>query len=344
MLLSELAKLLGLRFEGQDVEVSSVAGLENAGRGQLSFLANPRYTRKVYTTQASAVIVPADFPDPQIPHLKSKNPYLSFAQAMELLHPSPARNIGIHPTAIIAPSARVGIDVYIGPHAVVGARCVMGDRVTIYANCTIYEDVEIGDDCVLHSGSSIRERSRLGKRVIVQNGACVGSDGFGYARRDDESWKKLRQLGHVILEDDVEIGANATIDRATVGQTVIRRGTKIDNLVQVGHSSTVGEDSLLCAQVGLAGSSHVGQHVILAGQVGVAGHLTIADGVVATAQTGIPSSVPAGQVVSGYPARENREWLKQVAELNRLAGLRSLVRDLVDRIAKLEGRIFKESP
>ncbi len=339
MLLSQLATTLGLPFHGKDVEVHSAAGLEHAVEGQLSFLANRKYTGKVYTTHASAVIVPRDFAELEIPHLRSPNPYLSFAQAMEILHPAEPRTVGIHPTAILSPTAILGREISIGPHSIVGDECRLGDRVTIHANCTLYPRVQLGDDCIVHSNASVRESCILGKRVILQNGACVGTDGFGFARGDDGRWRKLRQTGIVVIEDDVEIGANATVDRATIGRTVIRRGTKVDNLVQIGHACTVDEDSLLCAQVGLAGSSHIGRGVILAGQVGVAGHLEVGDGVVATAQSGIPGSVPAGRVVSGYPAVDNRAWLKQAAEIRRLPRIRSLLRELSKRIAKLEEKL-----
>lgn len=336
MLLSQLAKVLGLAFEGFDVEIQGAGGLEDATTGQISFLANPKYSGQVRATAASAVIIPESFGDLDIPHIRSREPYLTFARALELLYPEPPRESGIHPTASIAPTARLGKGVFIGPNTVIGENCRLGDRVTIHANCTIYPGVELGDDCLIHSNVAIREGCRIGHRVIVQNGACVGSDGFGYARREDGTWLKLRQAGDVIIEDDVEIGANATVDRATVGRTVIRKGAKVDNLVQVGHACTVGEDTLLCAQVGLAGSSKIGKGVILAGQVGVAGHLEIGDGATATAQSGIPGSVPAGQVVSGYPAMENREWLKQVAELRRLSALRIALKALAERVSKLE--------
>ncbi|MBI4470530.1 MAG: UDP-3-O-(3-hydroxymyristoyl)glucosamine N-acyltransferase [Acidobacteria bacterium] len=338
MLLSQLASLLDLPYSGEDVEICAAAGLEDAAEGQLSFLANRKYTAKVHATRASAVIIPQDLGDLSISHIRSPNPYLTFALALEALYPLKPREVGIHPTAVLPPSATLGTDPFIGANSVIGEGCRLGDRVTIHANCTLYPGVRLGDDCVLHSNVSIREDCVLGKRVILQNGACIGSDGFGYARLEKGGWHKLRQTGRVIIEDDVEIGANATVDRATIGETLIRRGSKIDNLVQIGHACTVGEDSLLCAQVGLAGSSHVGRQVILAGQVGVAGHLEIGDGAQATAQTGIPGSVPAGQVVSGYPAVENREWLRQVAELKRLPGLRALVQELRERLSKLETR------
>jgi UDP-3-O-[3-hydroxymyristoyl] glucosamine N-acyltransferase len=216
---------------------------------------------------------------------------------------------------------------------------VLGSRVRIHPNVTIYDGVRIGAGSIIHAGVSIREGTHIGERVIIHNNAVVGSDGFGYAKDEEGHWLKIPQAGRVVLEDDVEIGAGATIDRASVGETRIRRGAKIDNLVQVGHSCTVGEDSLLCAQVGLAGSSHIGRRVILAGQAGVAGHLTIGDDVVLTAKSATSHSVDAGKVISGIPAFDNREWLRATAAFRRLGDMQRAIRTLEARLAELEGKL-----
>jgi UDP-3-O-[3-hydroxymyristoyl] glucosamine N-acyltransferase len=238
----------------------------------------------------------------------------------------------------VAPSAKIGENASIGPYSVIGENVSIGDNVSILAHCVIYQEVRIGDGVLIHAHCVIREGCRLGDRVILQNNVVIGGDGFGYAKRTDSSWLKIRQAGIVIIEDDVEIGAGAAIDRATIGSTVINKGTKIDNLVQIGHGSFVGQNTLLCAQVGLAGSTRVGNEVILSGQVGAAGHLEIGDRVIATAQTGIPNSVEAGKVISGYPAIDNRDWLKSSAIFAQLPKLQKEIRELKARLAKLEDR------
>lgn len=241
----------------------------------------------------------------------------------------------IHPSAVIDPSAKVAADVWIGACSVIGPFSEIAEGVRIHPNVTIYEDVKIGKDSVIHSGSVIRERSELGQRVVIHNNVVVGCDGFGYAKDEDRRWLKIPQTGRVVIEDDVEIGAGTTIDRASVGESRIGRGTKIDNLVQIGHSCTVGEDTLLCAQVGLAGSSHIGNRVILAGQAGVAGHLTIGDDVVLTAKSATSHDVPAGKVISGIPAFDNRDWLRSTAAFRRLGEMQRTIRELERRLAAI---------
>jgi len=257
---------------------------------------------------------------------------------MNLLHPSFAPDRGVHPNAIISPSAQIGQNISVGAFSVIGDSVIIGNNVSIHPHCVIYPDVQIGDDALIYSHSVIREGCRIGDRVVLQNHVVIGSDGFGFAKKPDKSWLKISQAGIVIIEDDVEIGAGSTIDRATIGSTVIGKGTKIDNLVQIGHGSTVGQNTLLCAQVGLAGSTRVGDEVILSGQVGAAGHLEIGDGVIATAQTGIPSSVEAGKIISGYPAIDNRDWLKSSAIFAQLPKLQKEIRELKERLSKLENQ------
>jgi UDP-3-O-[3-hydroxymyristoyl] glucosamine N-acyltransferase len=335
VILRELAAQLGCELRGDGaIDVRRAAGIEDAGPGDLTFLANPRYAAHLAKTKASAVVVGPGLETP-IPRLVSANPYLAFVRAVELLQPLPRAAPGVHPTAHVDPTAVLGPDVHIGAFVVIGPRTRVGARSALHPHVTLYEDVTLGEDCVLHSGVHVRERCRLGNRVVVQNGAVIGGDGFGFARDGEGRYRKFPQVGTVVVEDDVEIGALTAVDRAALGETRIGRGTKLDNLVQIGHSVTVGEDTVLAGQVGVAGSSRIGSRVTLAGQVGVAGHLTIGDGAIATAQTGIPSSVEAGAVVSGYPAIENRAWLKSSAVFARLPELQRRVRELERRVETL---------
>lgn len=328
MKLAQLAEALHLRIENgsPDMEISGVAGIEEAGAGQVTFVANPRYAAAARTTRASAVIVAEDFPSGARTMLRSKNPYLAFARAIELFYEAPRYAPGVHPTAVIHATAKIGADAHIGPHVVVERDVKIGANVTLLAHVVIYPGASIGDHFFAHAHSVVREHCRIGNNVILQNGVVIGADGFGFAKDDSGLWHKIVQSGPAVLEDNVEVQANACVDRASVGETHIARGAKIDNLVQVGHGSRVGENTLLCSQSGLAGSTEVGKNVILAGQVGVAGHCKIGDGVIATAQTGIPNDVPAGAVVSGYPAIDNKLWLRCSAAFHRLPELMKAVR------------------
>jgi UDP-3-O-[3-hydroxymyristoyl] glucosamine N-acyltransferase len=328
--LNEIAARLECDLKGDgNLEITGVVGIEKAEAGHLTFVSNPKYASKVRTTNASAVIVSPDFPDIVTATLRSTNPYLTFARAIELFYtpPQPAR--GIDPTARLSETAKIGEGASIGPFVVIEDDVEIGRNCTIYPFVHISRGVRAGDHFKAYAHVSVREYCRIGNNVILQDGAKIGTDGYGYAKRDDGSYYKIVQSGIVVIEDDVEVGANSTIDRATIGETRIRRGAKIDNLVQIGHSSDVGEDTLLCAQVGLAGSSKIGRSVILTGQVGVAGHLEIGDRVIATAQTGIPNSIEADKVVSGYPAIDNKLWLKSSAVFKRLP-------ELLKRIEALE--------
>jgi UDP-3-O-[3-hydroxymyristoyl] glucosamine N-acyltransferase len=334
MKLSELAQLTGTRVEGDhgDVEVTGAAGLDEATEGHVTFLANPRYTPRVNTTHASGIFLSEDAQTERpIAILRAKDPYLAYTRALRIFHPEPELVPHIHPSAVIDPSARIADHVAIGACAVIGRNVEIAEGVCLHANVTIYDDVTIGKDSIIHSGVAIRERTVIGERVVIFNNAVIGCDGFGYAKDEQKRWLKIPQTGRVVLEDDVEIGAGTTIDRASVGESRIGRGTKLDNLVQIGHSCTVGEDSLLCAQVGLAGSSHIGNRVILAGQAGVAGHLTIGDDVVLTAKSATSHDVPAGKMISGIPAFDNRDWLRSVAAFRRLGEIQRAVRDLQKR-------------
>jgi UDP-3-O-[3-hydroxymyristoyl] glucosamine N-acyltransferase len=335
VILRELASRLGCTVRGNgEVEVRRVRGIEDSGPGDLTFVANRRYVARLSSTRASAVIVSPELETP-LPSLLTPNPYLAYARAARLLHPEQRPGAGVHPTAVVHPSAELGEDVHVGPLAVVGERVRVGARTVLHPHVVLYPDVTVGEDCVLHSGVQVRERCQLGRGVIVQNGAVIGGDGFGFARDPDGRYEKIPQVGIVVIEDDVEIGALSAIDRASMGETRIGRGSKLDNLVQIGHSVTIGEHTVLAGQVGVAGSARIGNRVTLAGQVGVAGHLTVGDGAIATAQTGIPSSVDAGAVVSGSPAMDNREWLKASAVLPRLPELVKRLRELERRLEEL---------
>jgi UDP-3-O-[3-hydroxymyristoyl] glucosamine N-acyltransferase len=338
MKLSEIAARLQCDLEGNpDIEVSAIATLETALNGELSFLANPKYRSEVDTTNASALIVGRQEAITRpIPLLRHANPYMAFAKAVELFCTSPRKSPSIHTTALIASTATIGEAVSIGPYTVIEDNAVVGSRVSIGSHSVVGNAAVIGDDSIIHSGCVIRDGVRIGNRCILQDRVVVGSDGFGYAKQEDGNWYKIKQAGSVVLEDDVEVGAGTTIDRPALGSTWIGQGAKIDNLVQIGHGCRVGRNSMICAQVGLAGSTRLGDNVILAGQVGIAGHLTIGDGVVATAQSGIPSSVEPGMTISGYPAIDNKQWLRSSAIFNKLPEVYRAVRRLTERIGALE--------
>jgi len=343
MKLSELAQKLGCRLEGDGgIEIHGVCGIEQAEPGQLTFLANRRYFPLLKTTRASAVLVEDGIAVEREPGssalfaLRSSNPYFAFAKAIESFYQAPEYQPGIHPTAVIAKTAKIGSDAHIGPYCFVDEQATIGNQAILHSFVTVYRGAQIGDNFFAHAHSVVREFCRIGNRVILQNGAIIGGDGLGFAKQKDGSWYKMTQSGPAVLQDDVEVQSNACIDRATVGETFIGRGTKIDDLVLVGHASHVGANTMLCGQVGLAGSTKIGNNCILAGQVGTAGHLTVGDGSVITAQSGIPNDVPAKSLFSGYPAVDNRQWLKTVAALNRLPELQKRVRELESAIEKLK--------
>lgn len=328
MKLGHIASALGVRLENgsPDTEISSVAGIEEAGPGQITFVANPKYAAAARRTKASAVIVAENFPAIPSAMLRSKNPYLTFAQAIALFHKPPRYAPGVHPTAVIDASATLGKNAHIGPYVVIGEDVEIGKNAVLLAHVVIYRGVKIGDNFFAHAHAVVREHCRLGNNVLLQNGVVIGADGFGFAKDDVGRWQKIPQPQPVIIADDVEVQANSCIDRASVGETYIGRGTKIDNLVQVGHGSRIGEDALLAAQVGLAGSTVVGNKVILTGQVGVVGHCKIGDGAVVTPQSGVAGDVAAGAIVSGAPAIDHKLWLKVSALLSRLPEIARAVR------------------
>ncbi len=336
MKLSEIAAKIDCRMVAQgDVDIQRVAGIDEAGTGDLTFVANRKYVSHIKTTRASAIILAEDLPEVAIASLRTTNPYLAFARVLELFYEPLVPAPGIHPTAVVAEDAKIGPGASVGPYAVIGSRCALGANVTLYPHVVLYPGVVVGDGCVVHSHAIVREFCELGKRVIVQNGAVIGGDGFGFAPKDDGTYFKILQTGRVLLGDDVEIGANTTIDRAAVGDTVIRRGAKLDNLVQIGHGSQVGEDSVLAAQVGLAGSTKLGKNVRAGGQAGFAGHLEVGDGAVITAQSATSHDVPSGAVISGSPGIDNATWLRAVTVFNRLPQLVQRIRELEKEVERL---------
>jgi UDP-3-O-[3-hydroxymyristoyl] glucosamine N-acyltransferase len=308
--LQDIATRLDCRLEGDgSIEVRGVAAIEDAVAGDLTFFANPRYAASLRATRASAVILGENAEAAPCAMLRTRHPYLAFAHAVAL---------------------------FADPFTFVGDNARIGARTIVHSHVAIERDAAIGDDCAIHAHVTIHERARIGHRVILHDGVVIGSDGFGFARRPDGTHQKIPQGGDIVIEDDVEIGANSAVDRPAVGETRIGAGTKIDNLVQIAHGVTIGRHVLLAAQVGVAGSVTIEDDVTLAGQVGVAGHITIGRGVIATAQTGIPSSVDAGSFISGYPAIPNRDWLKSAAVFHKLPELKRLVADLERRIRELE--------
>ena len=343
MKLGEIASRLGATLENGDpeTEITGVTGIEEAASGQITFVANPKYAGAVKTTNASAIIVSQDFPAGERALLRSENPYLCFARAIDLFYQSPRYAPGIHPTALIAPTAKIGANAHVGAYVVIDEEVVIGNGAVLLPHVVIYRGAKIGNNFFAHAHSIVRENCQLGDNVILQNGAIVGSDGFGFAR-DGDHWEKITQSGPTVIESDVEVQANSCIDRASVGETRIARGVKIDNLTQVGHGSAVGEHTLLCAQVGLAGSTVVGKNVIIAGQAGVAGHCNVGDGVVITAQSGTHGDILAGSMVSGSPAFEHKQWLRAVNAFSKLPDLARTVRNLARKQVTAESEKKEE--
>ena len=342
MKLSELAAKTGAQFQPSDgeIEITGAAGLDQAEPGQITFLSNPRYTPKISSTGASAIFVAegVEVPRPDLAVLRAKDPYVAFTRALIVFHPRVQFEAYRDPTAVIDSSSRVPKEVFIDAHVSIGKNVKLGNRVRLHPNVTIYDSVTIGDDTEIHSGVAVRENTIIGQRVIIHNNAVIGCDGFGFAKDEEQRWLKIPQVGRVVIEDDVEIGAGTTIDKSSTDETRIKRGAKIDNLVQIGHSCTVGEDSLICAQVGLAGSSHIGNRVILAGQVGIAGHLKIGDDVVLTAKSATSHDVPDGKVISGIPGFDNKDWLRSTAAFRRLGEIVRTIRGLEKRVDQIEKR------
>jgi len=338
MKLAEIAERIHCELRGDgSVEIHGLAPIDDAGPGMLTFLANPRYAPYLNTTGAAAVIVSATQGELRLPSLRATDPYLAFAEALELFCPPPSLPVGIHPTAVIAPTAKLGADVGIGAYCVIGADVTIGDDAHLDAHVVVYPSVTIGAAFRAYAHVTVRERVTIGRRVTLHSGCVIGGDGFGYVMGADGAARKIPQAGTVIIEDDVEIGANTTIDRATVGATVIRRGAKIDNLVMIAHGCSIGEGAALAAQVGLSGSTRLGRCVRMGGQAGAAGHLTIGDGAQVAAQSGVPNDVAAGATVAGYPATDIQVWRRVSAALPRLPELLRRVRRLEKVLGQRSG-------
>jgi len=337
MKLSELAAALGCHVEGDpSLEISGVMGMEKADAGHLTFLANPKYAPKLRNTRASAVL--ASQPVPGIATVLSANPYHDFARALELFYTPPRPAPGIHPSAAIAASARIGENASIGPFVAIAENVVIGRNAVLHPHVVVYEGAVIGDDVTIHSHASVREFCQVGNRVVVQNGVVVGGDGFGFAKTSEGTHYKIVQSGVTVIEDDVEIQSLTSVDRATVGETRVKRGAKIDSLVQIGHACVVGEDNIICAQTGLAGSSILEKNVLLAGQVGISGHLTIHEGAIVYAQSGIGGDVAPNTRVSGSPAFDASDWLRAITAFTKLPEILRTVRDLKKRVDQLTSK------
>jgi UDP-3-O-[3-hydroxymyristoyl] glucosamine N-acyltransferase len=334
--LRELADRLECRLEGDgELDVARVSGIQDAQPGDVTFLANPKYEKALASTRASAVILNDSAPPAPCAMLRARDPYLAFARAVGLFASVSRPAPGIHDFAAIAADARLGADVSVGPFVVIGDGADIGDRTVIYPNVTIGAGVRVGTDCTIHSNVAVRERCTLCDRVILQNGVVVGGDGYGFVRRGDGTHEKIPQVAAVVIEDDVELGANTTVDRPAVGETRIKAGAKIDNLVQIAHGVTVGRNVLMAAQVGIAGSTDVQDDVVFGGQVGVGGHLTIGRGAIAVGQSGVTNSLDAGAFVAGYPAIDSREWRKASVLFRRLPEMKRRIEQLEARVEEL---------
>ena len=340
MKLSQLAEATFSEIEIGDaaLEIVGAAGLDIAGHGEITFLANPKYTPQIELTEASAIFLNpgVQLRRTDIAVLRAKDSYLAYTRALRLFHPGVAVTPAVHPTAVIDASATVSDGCEIGANVVIGKNCSIAEGVKLFPNVTVYDGVSIGRDSTLHSGVSVRENCEIGANVIVHNNSTIGCDGFGYAKDEEKHWLKIPQVGRVVLEDDVEIGANTAIDCASVGETRIKRGAKIDNLVQIGHSCTIDEDALICSQTGLAGSSVIGKRVILAGQVGIAGHLKVGDDAVLTAKSATSHDIEPGKIISGIPGFDNKDWLRATAAYRKLGDMARALRDLRQRVSEIE--------
>ncbi|MFV1960007.1 MAG: UDP-3-O-(3-hydroxymyristoyl)glucosamine N-acyltransferase [Planctomycetota bacterium] len=338
MHIQELARRLGASVDPDaDLEITGPATIEDAGPGEITFLANKKYAPRLHASRAGAVLVDPAYETEEGPlPIRVENPYLAFARAIGFFYEGPKVTPGIHPTAVVGENVRVGEDVAIGPYVVIGRDVRLGDGAVLHPHVVVYQGAEIGCGSILHSFSVVREHVRLGAGVILQNGVVVGADGFGFAPRADRSLHKIPQAGTAVVDDHVEIQANACVDRATVGTTRVGRGTKIDNLAQVGHGCTVGEDVLLCGQVGLAGSTHIGNRVILTGQVGVAGHCAVCDDVTVAAQSGVAYDILEPGAYGGSPVMDMATFRRWVLLQPKVPGMSKRLKALEKRVATLE--------
>ena len=337
--LRELADLVDGEVIGDErIIITGINNVEQAKEGEITFISNPKYIPMVDTTHASALIVPRDFRESEKPLLYAENPYLAYAKITSMFHEKKHQGSGVDGNAVIGKNVDIGRDVSIYPFVYVGDNVKIEDRVSLYPGVYIGDDTNIGEDTIIYANVSIREGCKIGKRVIIHCGTVIGSDGFGFAR-DGKRYHKIPQIGTVQIDDDVEIGANNTIDRAALGKTWIKRGVKTDNLVQVGHNVVVGEDTVLVALVGISGSAEIGGNVVLAGQVGVGGHLKIGDNVTIGAKSGVTKDIAPNQMVSGFPPVPHKEWLKSQISFTKLPKMRKTIKGLESRLEKIEEKI-----
>ena len=351
MKVKEIASLLHGNVVGDgEIEIARVAKIEEAGDGDITFLSNPKYEKYLETTGASAIIISRDLDERKlngkrgrIAFVKVDDPYLSFLQILETFQPSTGLELsGIHPSAIIASSSALGPGVALGAHVVIGERADVGKNSKISHGSIIGEDVKLGREVLIYPNVTVREKCRVGDRVVIHSGTIIGSDGFGFVLQEDGTYKKIPQLGVVVIEVDVEIGANCTIDRATLGETRIERGVKLDNLVHIAHNVRIGENTVIAAQTGISGSTRVGKNVIMGGQVGIAGHIEIADNVTIMGQSGVTKSLPKpGAKYFGYPAKEQRNAFHLEGALRQLPEMLEEIKRIRERLERLE-RELKE--
>jgi UDP-3-O-[3-hydroxymyristoyl] glucosamine N-acyltransferase len=341
--LDELAVLVGGKVEGDgSLQVRGIASLEEAGEGEIAFLAELKHSGRLEKTRASAVIVPVNLPPFPRPLIRTPNPYLAYAKVQAFFQGQPRLPRGVDPRAFIGQGTKIGRDVSIFPFVFVGDGCEIGDRVTLYPGVYLGESVRVGEESVLYPNVVVMDRCLVGKRVILHPGTVIGGDGFGFAH-DGARYVKIPQVGIVVIEDDVEIGTNCAVDRAAMGKTRIKRGVKTDNLVQIGHNVTVGEDTIIVAQVGIAGSTEIGNRVALGGQVGVVGHLKIGDGAMIGAQAGVGQDVAPGQILSGSPAFPHREWLRAQVAFRKLPEMKRALDELERRIKQMEDTLAEKA-
>ena len=337
--LADLAAKLGCQLHGNPTtEISGVSTIEKAGTGELSFLANMKYAPKVSASRASAILAAEPLKNFAGATLVSQNPYLDFARALAFFYQAPRPAPGIHPLAYVAPTAKLGAGSSIGPFAVVGEQVTIGDNAVLHPHAVIYQGCHIGHDFTAHAHSSVREFCRVGDRVTIHNGVVVGGDGFGFAKTSEGRHAKIPQSGITVIEDDVEIQTLTSVDRATVGETRVKRGAKIDSLCQIGHACVIGEDNIICGQTGLAGSTVLEENVIMAGQTGSSGHLTIHKNAIVWGQSGVGHDVPEGKIVAGSPAFDHRDWLRSSATIPKLGEMLRTIRALERRLNKLESK------
>ncbi len=331
--LAEIAAMVQGELDGDGgIKIRGVAKIETANPGEITFLSNPKYAKYLETTNAAAIIVSRDFPATTRPVIRTQNPYYAFLRVLQVFHPPVVTvAVGIHSTAIVDETAQLGRNIRVGPGVVIDRNCRIGDEVVIHAGVVIGPEVEIGHHTLIYANVTVRERVRIGNNVIIHSGTVIGSDGFGFAR-EGQQYFKIPQVGTVIIEDDVEIGANCAIDRATLGATVIHRGAKLDNLIQVAHNVEIGENTVIAAQTGISGSTKIGKNVMIGGQVGFVGHIEIGDNTIIGAQSGVSKSLPPNSTYFGYPARPMMQAKREEAALRRLP-------DLLKRIAELEAKL-----